>query len=595
MDALSNRCHLAWEYLFYLKDESKRLRNAFASVLIGIITAGLIQALSPIPFLVSWMVLIMVNAFERFRRRDEHDLLLLPGQRDDPAFVTDHGGKIVQAVGRTHALLKSRSIEHLAHLIGRNQLEKIFTLVDKNSEAPETGSIECYAEPLRNWYEVKFQPVYSRCGRLPTKVLVWFNNITARKELEQRQHDLLAFSDHLITNIKTVAKEENVFERLAGCLLGNYRGVFMSRLNRQNDLVGHVYKHGTPISQSKEITIPKDSVAPVRLSRRLQAVMSDEQRNYPSSDEFLKKYLFDEHVISFLGEPVADFINYHAGDISVIAFNSSRGIGPGEHSFIETLLNLFRSIGALIDLARENEEQFLQKVMGLCAAAEYSDEVTGRHILRVNAYSRLIAEELGLGREFSENIGRVAALHDIGKVAIPDLIKLQRSYSLEERLKMQMHTVCGAQIIGSMMKYSEKQDPRMVMAYNIALHHHQTFSGSGYPKLKQQDTIHAPLSKNYQDYEHLNPLSGAEISIESLIVGLADRYDALRSKRPYKEDYSHEKVLSILSNGAVPGLTAESIFGNEIWAVFMNKHHLFKDIYESMQNGGGFQPGEKNL
>jgi HD-GYP domain-containing protein (c-di-GMP phosphodiesterase class II) len=582
MKTLSNGCRLAWEYLFYLKDESKRLRNAFASALIGIAAMGLTQALSPLPFLVGWMVLVIVNAFERFRRRDENELLLLPGRREDPAFVTDHGGRIVQAAGRTHDLLKSRSAEHLSDLIGRQQSERILALVDKNCEAPKTGRNECYAEPLRNWYEVKFQPVYSRCGRLPAKVLVWFNNITARKELELRQHDLLAFSDHLIANIKAVAKEENVFELLAGSLLGNYRGIFISQMNPQNDLVGHVYKHGAPVTQSDEITIPKDSAAPVLLSRRLQAVMSDERRNYASPEEFLKKYPFDERVMSFLGEPVADFINYHVGDISVIAFNSIRGVGPREHSFMETLLNLFRSISTLIDLARENEEQFLQKVMGLCAAAEYSDEVTGKHILRVNAYSRLIAEELGMGPEFSENIGRVAALHDIGKVAIPDLIKLRRSYSPDERLRMQMHTIYGAQIIGSMMKYSEREDPRMEMAYNIALHHHQTFSGTGYPKLKQQNTIHAPHSKNYQDYEHLKPLTGAEIPIESLIVGLADRYDALRSKRPYKEEYSHEEVLSILSSGAGSGLTAEGIFGNEIWTVFRNKHHLFKDIYVGM-------------
>jgi response regulator RpfG family c-di-GMP phosphodiesterase len=594
-DTLANGCGLAWEYLFYLKDECKRLRNATTSLLIGLVTAGLAQTLSPLPILVSWVVLAMANAFERFRKRDEHDLLLLPGRRDDPAFITDHGGRVVQAAGRTDALLKSRSVEHLADLIGPHQLERMLTLSDKNREAPQTGSIECYAEPLRNWYEIKFLPVYSRCGRLPAKVLVWFNNITARKELERRQHDLLAFSDHLIANIKAVAKEGGGLDRLAGSLLGNYRGIFISRLNRQSDLVGHVYKHGAPITRSKKITIPKDSVAPVLLSRRLQTVMSDERRNYPSSDEFSNKYPFDERVVSFLGEPIENFINYHAGDISVIAFNSVRGVGPGEHSFIETLLNLFRSIGALIDLARENEEQFLQKVMGLCAAAEYSDELTGRHILRVNAYSRLIVQELGMGREFSENIGRVAALHDIGKVAVPELIKLQRRYSSEERLRMQMHTIYGAHIIASMMKYSQQDDPRMRMAYNVALHHHQTFSGTGYPKLKKQNAIIEPHSKHYQDYEHLQPLAGAEIPIESLIVGLADRYDALRTKRPYKESYSHERVLSILSYGDGSGQKAEEIFGHEIWAVFIKNHHRFKDIYESMQNWGDFQSIEKDL
>ena len=112
------------------------------------------------------------------------------------------------------------------------------------------------------------------------------------------------------------------------------------------------------------------------------------------------------------------------------------------------LLNTTRAIVSLADLARENDEQFLQKVMGLCAAAEYSDEITGRHILRVNAYCRLIAGKLGFKSDFVENIGRVAALHDIGKVAIPELIKLAKPHSRDQRLEMQMHTIYGAEWYG---------------------------------------------------------------------------------------------------------------------------------------------------
>jgi hypothetical protein len=78
---------------------------------------------------------------------------------------------------------------------------------------------------------------------------------------------------------------------------------------------------------------------------------------------------------------IRNFINYHAGDLSIIAFNSIRSLPDQEAIFIEVLLNTARAIFALTDLARENEERFLQKVICLCAAAEYSDEITGRHIL----------------------------------------------------------------------------------------------------------------------------------------------------------------------------------------------------------------------
>jgi HD-GYP domain-containing protein (c-di-GMP phosphodiesterase class II) len=168
-------------------------------------------------------------------------------------------------------------------------------------------------------------------------------------------------------------------------------------------------------------------------------------------------------------------------------------------------------------------------------------------------------------------------------VAVPELIKLATPYSREQRLEMQMHTVYGARIIETMMTYAEKQDPRMVMARNIALHHHQTFNGKGYPRLKRKGTIIDPVSRDYRDYQNNIPLSGTEIPTEALIVGLADRYDALRSRRPYKKAYSHEKTLAILSKDDRSGFNGGDWYGDKIWQVF-EKHHLhFKEVFERMQ------------
>ena len=190
----------------------------------------------------------------------------------------------------------------------------------------------------------------------------------------------------------------------------------------------------------------------------------------------------------------------------------------------------------------------------------------------------------GFDSDFVETIGRVAALHDIGKVAIPELIKLPKNYNRDQRLKMQMHTIFGAGIIETMMTYSEKEDPRMLMARNIALHHHQTFNGKGYPRVKINGTIQAPLYKDYAEYLNNAPLSETEIPTEALIVGLADRYDALRSRRPYKEAYSHEKTLAVMTNDDRSEIRGCDWYGPEIWGVF-EKHHLhFKGVFEHMQN-----------
>jgi response regulator RpfG family c-di-GMP phosphodiesterase len=169
-------------------------------------------------------------------------------------------------------------------------------------------------------------------------------------------------------------------------------------------------------------------------------------------------------------------------------------------------------------------------------------------------------------------------------VAIPELIKLSKPFSVDQRLKMQMHTIYGANIIETMMAYSENEDPRMVMARNIALHHHQTYNGKGYPRLKSNGTILDPTGKNYAEYQNNAYLSGKEIPIEALIVGLADRYDAMRSERPYKEAYSHEKTLTALTKDDRTGISGVDWYGEGIWQIFEKHHPRFKEIFKEMQN-----------
>jgi hypothetical protein len=576
--------HLLWEYSFYVRQELRNPLIYLTSALIGLPPVWMMDEPSVIPFVVPFIVQSAANAILRFRSRDVNNLLLLPGQREDPAFIMDTSGNVEMSAGKTEQLFKINAITNINDFIDAGDFHRLIKKVDYSCIDPETRSIDIYSERLHNWYEIKFKPIVSHCGRLPEKLLVWFSEMTTQMEAELRQRDLLHYTDSLMSDVKTLARKQSTYDHLATFILNNYAGVFIARIDPDGNLSGYVFKRNGELRRSEAVGIAKDSYAPILLSRRAATVISDDIRNYPSAHSFDKKYLFDERVRSFLNMPIRNFINYHAGDVSIIAFNSIRTLTVQENIFIEVLLNTTRAIVSLVDLARENDEQFLQKVMGLCAAAEYSDEITGRHILRVNAYSRFIAEELGFDSDFVENIGRVAALHDIGKVAIPELIKLAAPFNRDQRLEMQMHTIYGARIIETMMAYSEKEDPRMVMARNIALHHHQTFNGKGYPRLKLNNTIQEPMFKDYAEYQNHAPLSGAEIPTEALIVGLADRYDALRSRRPYKEAYSHEKTLSVLEKDDRSGIDGCAWYGIEVWGVFEKHHPRFKEVFEGMQN-----------
>lgn len=152
----------------------------------------------------------------------------------------------------------------------------------------------------------------------------------------------------------------------------------------------------------------------------------------------------------------------------------------------------------------------------LARAAEYRDDETGEHTRRVGRLAARIAQVLGWDRERCEMIFRVAPLHDVGKIGVPDSILLSPNRLTEEEFRiMQTHTTIGAELLG------DSEFPLMHMAEEIALTHHERWDGSGYPR----------------------GLAGESIPWPGLIVGAADTFDALTTVRPYKEAWSVEATM----------------------------------------------------
>ncbi len=166
---------------------------------------------------------------------------------------------------------------------------------------------------------------------------------------------------------------------------------------------------------------------------------------------------------------------------------------------------------------RKIEDTTIALVNALENANFYNDDDTGFHITRVSEYSAFIAEQYGCDREFVKRIKLYASLHDVGKVGLPDaLLKKPGKYSQEEFIAMQAHVVVGARML--------KSDEIDVMAKNIAHYHHERWNGTGY-------------------VEHL---AGEDIPLEARIVTIADVYDALVSKRVYKDSFSEETTHRII-------------------------------------------------
>ncbi len=164
----------------------------------------------------------------------------------------------------------------------------------------------------------------------------------------------------------------------------------------------------------------------------------------------------------------------------------------------------------------------LDTIYRLSMASEYKDEDTGAHIKRMSRYSAGVARRMGLNESTIETILYAAPMHDLGKIGIPDriLVKPAKLDPVEWEI-MKLHTVIGAKILkGSDAEFIK-------LGEIIAQTHHEKWDGSGYP----------------------GGLKGIEIPIVGRIVAIADVFDALTSKRPYKEPFSIDKSLAIIREG----------------------------------------------
>lgn len=182
-------------------------------------------------------------------------------------------------------------------------------------------------------------------------------------------------------------------------------------------------------------------------------------------------------------------------------------------------IKLDEAVQELIEAKDEIEKTQLLVIQRLGRAAEYKDNETGLHVIRMSHYSRILALAAGMDKKEANLLLNAAPMHDVGKIGIPDHIMLKPDkLDQEEWTIMKTHPAIGGAIIGN------QNSPLLELAKVVAATHHEKWNGKGYPKgLKEE-----------------------EIPLEGRIVAIADVFDALTTKRPYKEAWSLEKSIEYM-------------------------------------------------
>lgn len=251
--------------------------------------------------------------------------------------------------------------------------------------------------------------------------------------------------------------------------------------------------------------------------------------------------------------------------VGLIFFSSSRKnvYNAGHLNFLKTLVN---SIAISFNQNIFINDILYSSILALAKLAEARDEDTGEHLIRMKKYSRLITELLYENKlytneitlEFIENVERFSPLHDIGKVGIRDGVLLKPGkLTAQEFDEMKKHAIYGAEVLRSAENNMRKSGKSLFgMGLEIAEGHHERWDGSGYPYGKK----------------------GQEIPLSARIVAVADVFDALTSKRPYKEAYSLEASYEILKEGR------GKHFDPAIIDIFMANEKKIERLYSSLRS-----------
>lgn len=369
-------------------------------------------------------------------------------------------------------------------------------------------------------------------------------------------------SNAMLSNFKLNKSSRNEnYLKIIGIILGTEglrlrnkaEAGFLTFFNKQDStLEGNIIYRKDGSSVVDDETIKIDINSKVAITRGMNDVKFSNWANVTGSIEKYQE-TFDDKVRQKVGI-IKNYITCRIRGIeegALIFFNYENDVDQYDADIVRDLVGHFGYLYSISLKQKENEKLQFLVMRKLADLAEKRDLETGEHLFRIQNYCRSIAETLSrqvkyegiINDKFIEDIYYSSPLHDIGKVGIEDSILLKpEKLTPVEMSVMKTHTLIGAEIL---------EGPAFLrMGRDIAHYHHEKWDGTGYPE----------------------GLKGEEIPLSARIMALADVYDALTSKRVYKEAFSQEVAESTISAGI------GSHFDPDISAVFMEHNKRLVEI-----------------
>lgn len=377
--------------------------------------------------------------------------------------------------------------------------------------------------------------------------------------LTKRINSLFGLTDRIYQATSLDEIIQFVYEEFNGLLPIDWVAMLRMDVSEQQMIVGHIYS-------DEEHVLHEGDIVPLSHPVIQEVFNEDKVISFDHLEQDLKKYSGDdEFFINLARMKMKSMIVFPlsiSGDERALLIFATHEENAYRTSHRELLTNITSQVSHAFDRSIGMESLVVSAVEGLAKLAESRDPETGDHLVRMSLYSYILAAELydnGIyQKEFKSSYPRhvyhFAPMHDIGKVGIEDGVLLKPGkLSDEEWAEMRRHPVIGADVLRRCESQVNKAGYSMFkIGIEIAEGHHEKYDGSGYPYQRK----------------------GREIPLSARIVALADVFDALTSRRPYKEAWTVEKALELI------GEESGKHFDPDVVKAFKNALPKIMEVYE---------------